>query len=270
GAGAIGGLRRRVIGGVLESRRLAGGQRHTGNALRQTCQFAERNGRLIARCRRRLAVVEIYVVFVDAERACRQRNDLLAHRFTGELRRAAGVHRLAAGESAHALGDGAGIADRHYDVLDAAADLLGDDLRQRGAGTLALIGGAGGDSDLTARQDAYGDALKRAEPGAFDVIANADTDQPALLKRRALPLAKPFIARKPQRFVLSLRIIAAVIDQWLAVAEQQADCVGHLFRLDEIAPPHFGAVKRQLARDTVDEPLHREHPLRPAGAAHRR
>ncbi len=94
------------------------------------------------------------------------------------------------------LGDGAGIADRHHDVLDAAADLFGDDLRQRGAGALALIGGAGGDCDLAARQDPHGDALERAEPGAFDVIADADADQPALLERRALPLAEAFIAGK--------------------------------------------------------------------------
>ena len=86
GAGAIGGLRRRVIGGVLQSRRLAGRQRHAGNALRQARQFAERDGRLIAGRRDRQAVFEIDIAFVDAERARRQRDDLLAHRFAGELR----------------------------------------------------------------------------------------------------------------------------------------------------------------------------------------
>ena len=238
--------------------------------MRQARQLAERNGWLIARCRDCQAVLKIDVGFVGAERTRRQRDDLLAHRFAGELRRAAGIHRLAAGERADALGDGTGIADRHHDVLDAAADLFGDDLRQRGAGALALIGGAGRDRDLAARQDANGDALERTEPGAFDIIADADADQPALIECRALPLPETVIAGKPQRFVLSFRIVAAVIDQRLAVAEQQADRVGHLFRLDEIAPPHFGAIERQFARDAVEQPLHREHRLRPAGAAHRR
>ena len=176
GAGAIGGLRRRVIGGVLQPRGLAGRQRNAGNALRQARQLAERNGRLVARCRDRQAVFEIDVAFVDAERARRQRDDLRSHRFAGELCGAAGIDRLAAGEGADALSDGAGVADGHHNVVDAAADLLGDDLRQCRARPLALAGGAGGDRDFAARQHAHGHALERAEAGAFDIIADADAD----------------------------------------------------------------------------------------------
>ena len=73
-----------------------------------------------------------------------------------------------------------------------------------------------------------------------------------------------------QRRLLPFRIIAAVIDQRLAVAENQTDRVGHLLRLDEIAPPHLGAIELQFAGDAVEQSLHGEHRLRPAGAAHRR
>ena len=45
----------------------------------------------------------------------------------------------------------AGVADGHDDVFDAAAELIGDDLRQRRARALALVGGAGRDRDLAVR-----------------------------------------------------------------------------------------------------------------------
>ena len=198
GAGAIGGLRRRVIGGVLEPRRLADRQRHAGNALRQARQLAERDGRLIARRRDGIAVFKIDIDLVDAERARRQRDDLLAHRFAGELRRAAGIDRLAAGEGADALGDRAGIADRSSRYLRCGSRPV----RRRSA--TASCGCPGPDWWRRSRPrpcrsaDAHGDALERTEPGALDIIADADADQAALFERRALALAEAFIAGQPQ------------------------------------------------------------------------
>ncbi len=90
------------------------------------------------------------------------------------------------------------------------------------------------------------------------------------VERGALPLAEAVVIGERQRGCLAARIIAAVVDQRLAVAEDQADLVGHLLGLDEIAPAHLGAIELQFARDAVHQPLHREHRLRPAGAAHRR
>ena len=269
GAGAIGGLRRRVIGGVLEARRLAGRQRHARNALRQSRQFAEADGRPVAAAGNGLAVFEIDSAFLDAEGARRERNELGAHRDAGELRRAAGIDRLPAGERADALGDRRGIADGHHDVFDAAADLFGDDLRQRGAGALALVGGAGRNRDLAARQHPHGHALERTEAGALDVVGDADADEAALAEA-ARWRWRNLVAGKRERGLLASRIIAAVVDQRLAVAENQADLVGHLLGLDEIARAHLGAIELELARDAVDQPLHGEHRLRPAGATHRR
>jgi hypothetical protein len=69
---------------------------------------------------------------------------------------------------------------------------------------------------------------------------------------------------------LAGRIIAAVIDHRLAAAELKPGRVGHLFGLHEVAPPQFGAVDLERARRAVQQPLDREHRLRPAGATHRR
>ena len=123
---------------------------------------------------------------------------------------------------------------------------------------------------FAARQHPHRDALERAQARALDVIAEPDADEAAFVERRALPLAEAFIVGLRQRGLLPFRIIAAVVDQRLAVAEQQADFVRHLLRLDEIAPPHLGAIELQFARDAVEQTLHGEHRLRPAGAAHRR
>ena len=61
-----------------------------------------------------------------------------------------------------------------------------------------------------------------------------------------------------------------MIDDRLAVAEDQRNFVRHLLGLDHVAAAHLDAVELQLARDAVHQPLHDEHRLRPAGAAHRR
>ena len=122
------------------------------------------------------AVLDVDVALADAERAGGQHDDLLAHVVAGHQRGGAGIDRLAAGERADALRDRGGVARGHDDVLHAAADPVGDDLRQRRARALALRCGAGRDRDLAVGQDAHGDALERPEPRALDVIADADAD----------------------------------------------------------------------------------------------
>src|SRR6185312_3564560 len=137
GAGAIGGLRWRVIGGVFEAGGLSGRQRNARNALRQARQIAEADRRFVAAARGCLAVVEIDFAFRYVERARRQRYKLLTDCLSGNERRRTGVYRLPARKGADALRDGSSVADRHDDVVEAAAGLFGDDLRQRGAGALA-------------------------------------------------------------------------------------------------------------------------------------
>src|SRR4029077_18046847 len=128
--------------------------------------------------------------FRNAERAGRGRDHLLADVLSGDHRRRTGIDRLPAGEGADALGDRAGVARAHHDVLDAAAEMIGDDLRQRGAGALALGRRAGCDRGLAVRHDADGDALERPQARAFDIIADADAEVSAFGAGLALPGAK--------------------------------------------------------------------------------
>ena len=88
------------------------------------------------------------------------------------------------------MGDSRCVADRHHYVRDPAADLFGDDLRQRGARALALAGGAGRDRDFAARQYPHNHALKRTETGPLDVIGKPNADEPSFIERHSLPLSK--------------------------------------------------------------------------------
>src|ERR1041385_5902898 len=90
--------------------------------------------------------------------------------------------------------------------------MIGDDLRQRGARALALRRGAGRDRDLAVRHDADGDAFERAEPGAFDVIADADAEIAAARAGLGLAGAGLLILRRLDRTALAQRKIAADID----------------------------------------------------------
>ena len=150
------------------------------------------------------------------------------------------------------------------------AELVGRDLGQRRLVRLPLRGGAGVEHHLARRGDPYGGALIGAEPGAFHGIADADADIAALPQRLRLPGREIRIAGGIERARLRGGIIAAVIGHRTAVARDDTDFVRHLRRRDEIAPAHFGAVEAGGFGEAVHQPLHHEHALRAAGAAHRR
>ena len=73
--------------------------------------------------------------------------------------------------------------------------MIGDDLRQRGAGALALGRSSGCHRDLAVRHDADGDALERSQAGAFDVVADADAEIAAGRAGLGLPGAKLLVLR---------------------------------------------------------------------------
>src|SRR5260221_12461254 len=96
---------------------------------------------------------------------------------------------MTAREGADPLRDRRRVADGHDDVFDAAADLIGDDLRQRRARALPLRRRAGRDRDLGVGQDADGPALERPEPRPFYVVRESDATMPP--SAPGLPLPPP-------------------------------------------------------------------------------
>ena len=71
----------------------------------------------------------------------------------GDQRGAAGDHQRAAGEGAPAVGRAVGVAVHDLDHVGRDADLVGDDLRQRGAQALAVRRGADARLDEAGRID---------------------------------------------------------------------------------------------------------------------
>ena len=204
------------------------------------------------------------------EQMTRHRERPLAHRQGGAVRGGAGEHRLARIEAAEAERGRGAVAGGDGDIRHVAAELIGDDLRQHRLGALAHMHRAGKNVDLARRRDAHGDRFERAAPGAFDEIGKPDAEIAAGVRALLLPRVKIVPAGARQRRLLAGRIIAAVEHDLDAAAGRQRRLARHLFRRNEIAAAHLGAIERELARDAVEQPLHGEDALRLAGAAHRR
>ncbi len=78
----------------------------------------------------------------------------LAHGLRGERRRAARKHHAAAGIGAGAAGDGGAVAMHDADILEADAEMFGNDLRQCRFKPLAVRGDAEGGGHRACRIDA--------------------------------------------------------------------------------------------------------------------
>ncbi len=106
------------------------------------------------------------------------------------------------------------------------------------------------------------------DPGAFDVAADAEAEIAAGGARLALMAAERLdAADRVERLGEGARIIAAVVDDRLAVAIGDADPVRHLVGADHVAAADFGRLQAQGPRRQIDDPLHREGGFRAAGAA---
>src|SRR5439155_14878142 len=128
-----------------------------------------------------------------------------------------------------------------HDVVRLHLPQIGDDLRDDRLHALALRSGAAGDVDLARRVDTDEGALERADPGAFDVAAEAEPEIPALGARFGLAAAEGLDpANRVERLLQRAGIIAAVVDDRLAVAIRDADPVRHLVGADHVAAAHFG------------------------------
>src|SRR4051812_48257250 len=99
--------------------------------------------------------------------------------------------------------------------------LLGHDLRQHSFVPLPLRRSTRlhGDAAIILYRDAH--ALERSEPRTLDIGANPNTDIAPFLARTFLPLREVGIARQCRGFVERSRIIAAVVNDGLSVAERE-------------------------------------------------
>jgi hypothetical protein len=113
-------------------------------------------------------------------------------------------------------------------------------------------------------------AFERPKPRTLDIGADADTEIAPFLARTLLAPRKICVVRQCRGFVERSRVIAAVINDGLSVAEGEPDLVRHLFRLNEIAPANLRRIDLQFVRRTINQPLHHEHRLRTPRATHRR
>src|SRR5262249_62322131 len=100
---------------------------------------------------------------------------------------------------------------------------------------------------LARRIDPYRRALERAHARSFDVAADAETEVTALVSRRALALAKRGdAADRTERLLQRPLIIAAVVDDGLAVAIGNADVIRHFVGADHVARAHFAGFAPHL------------------------
>src|SRR5213076_3491335 len=66
------------------------------------------------------------------------------------------------------------------------------------------------------------------------------------------------------------RVVAAVVDDGVAVLPRDADLVGKLARPDQVATPDLDAIQMEVYGDRVQRALHHEARVRAARAAIRR
>ena len=132
------------------------------------------------------------------------------------------------------------------DVLGRDLPEIGHDLGEDRLHALALRAGAARDVDLARRVDPDKGALERADAGALDIAADAEAEIAALAARLALaPPERLDAADRIERLLQGAGVIAAVVDDRLAVAIGDADPIRHLVGADHVAPPHLRRLQAQ-------------------------
>ncbi len=153
------------------------------------------------------------------------------------------------------------VAGDQQHAVDRHAKPFADQLGKTGFVTLAT--GDRADDDLHGAFRLHGDLgpLARHAGRGIDVVGDADAAifaaclRLGAARRKAGPLAQPH-ARAP-----------SPRDRRRCRRPCRTDCdTASRFR-HEVAPAQFDAIKAALPRREIDQPLHDEHRLRPAGAA---
>ena len=158
---------------------------------------------------------------------------LVRHHARGNRHRIAGGDRATRCEGAHPPRESARVAARHLDIDHIHPELVGDDLRPDRRVGLALAGDAGRGDDLARDEHLDMGALVRSNPGALHVHPESHAN---------------VVARRPgaeirERLLEESRVVAAVINDGVAILPGNAHVVRKLVRLDEVAPAHRGSVE---------------------------
>ncbi len=153
------------------------------------------------------------------------------------------------------------VALQQADALERHAELAGQHLGERRGVALAVVERAGDDRDRAIGLKAYAAHLVLGRRRDLEIVADAAAAQlpPCVAVGPARREAVPVGGR--ERPVEQRRELAAV------VGRGDRRRVGHLRRLDVVAPPQRHRVDAELARRRVDQSLHVVVALGPAGAA---
>ena len=214
----------------------------------------------------RLPLGEVQVARTDFEQLGRERQHL-AHAPRRQSKSVARGHECSTGVRARAPVEAARIARHHRHVTNVTTELGGDDLREAGVVALALTGQPRDGQHAATRLDAHVGALVWPDAGALDVRSEPDAEVAMVCSRRRLPVAKAgqvdhLLGQGEPGWV-----VATVVLCRPAVLESQSDVPWKIVRLQEIAPPHFVRLERQLAGDPIDQALHDEARVGPTSAS---
>src|SRR6202049_1064210 len=125
---------------------------------------------------------------------------------------------------------------------------------------LALARNTGGSNHLAGHQDLNVCAFIRTDPSSFHVGAEPHSH---MIARRSRP-------KHLESALEQGRVVAAVVDDAVAVLPGDPDFVRKGVWLEKVSPAHLDAVETKLGGDRIQGALHHEAGVRPAGAAIRR
>src|SRR2546430_7030941 len=123
------------------------------------------------------------------------------------------------------------------------------------------------DHDAAVEVELDGGALEGADRGALHVARDPDPAVHAPGAQPRLCRAEPVVPGGGERPFERRREVAGVVDERIAVTVGHAEVVGKLVGTDVVAPPDLSGIHPELARQTVEGSVHREHRLGPPGAS---
>ena len=244
------------VGQALPAQRLRGERREGEGATGRAADAA-------------LTVRDLEVLLVGLEQVRGHAQELLPERARGlEHRGAAGDRSAAVGAAVARVRRARGVAEHDADAIVRDRQHVGRDLRERRADALAQLDDAGRDGDAARRLEAdrcrlvaalpvahRGHELRRPHAGHFDVVRDADADQPAFRARARLHRAQPVVVGDAQDLVERARVVAAVVHEVGGAA------VGERGRRHVVAAPDVDGVDPEARGRHVHQPLGDERRL---------